>query len=207
MLKTLVSLALLAGPVLAQGNGTVALSYGNPDAAFTTLFFYDGMDHLEYKCIAPAFRNPAAYVWAITPTAGQGTLTSIVDSSNTATVTTAANHGLSPGNRVVVAGVTGDTDLNGTYVVQTVGSATTFTITTASVTDGSYTNSGITVSSTAPRTSAPMWSIIKFTYDGDLLEMQQFAVGTGNNGIATTSYSFICDNRAVTTGSTAISYQ
>src|SRR5262249_20636246 len=67
-----------------------------------------------------------------------GDLVSIVVSSGTGTVTTSTPHGLSPGMRVAVRGAIGDFDLNGTYVVQSTPTATTFTITTPNVVPGTY---------------------------------------------------------------------
>lgn len=83
-------------------------------------------------------------------------VSSITDSSNTATVTTATPHGFSTGQSVTVAGVTApdDTDLNGTYTI-TVVDDTTFTFTSASVTDGTTSGTAITVTppSTHPATA------------------------------------------------------
>lgn len=87
----------------------------------------------------------------------QATLVKIVDTGTTATVTTSNPHGLSAGSRVTVLGALADFDLNGTYLVQSVPSATNFTITTANVTDGTYSNVGLLVA-TGPVTSASGWS-------------------------------------------------
>jgi len=67
-----------------------------------------------------------------------GSLVSIVVSSGTGTVTTSTPHGLSPGMRVAVEAAIGDFDLNGTYIVQSTPTATTFTITTPNVVPGTY---------------------------------------------------------------------
>lgn len=190
-----------------QTSPTVALSKGNPDAAYTVLNYYTGT-YLTYICKTPAFRQQATYTWAITPGVGQGTLTNVVVAANVGTVTTSAAHGLAVGNKVTIAGATVDTDLNGSYYVQTVGSTTTFTITTASVANATYTDSGMSLYTTAPRTTAAIWSVEKFTYDGsNNLVADQFAVGNVTGGVGTVAYSFICDNRATTTGSTKITFQ
>lgn len=78
-------------------------------------------------------------------------VTTIVDASNTATVTTDGPHGFSTGQSVVISGVAGpdDTDLNGTYTI-TVTGADTFTFTSASVTDG--TTTGTAIIATPPAT-------------------------------------------------------
>ena len=114
----------------------------------TKKFIYSG-NTLTYICFTTPFGPwnnnfiSATNSWTISGS----TLTSIVDSSNTATVTTVSAHGLQPGNPVTVSGVTGDSDLNGSYVIQTVPSTTTFTITTANVTD----NTLLPVQWSAPR--------------------------------------------------------
>lgn len=200
-------IGLLAALSLYGQNTTVALSRGNPDAAYTALYFYS-TTYLTYVCRTPAFRQQSTYTWAVTPTTGQGTLTSVAVLTNVGTVTTSANHGLTVGNRVTIAGATVDTDLNGSYYVQTVGSATTFTISTSSVANATYVDAGMSLYTTAPRTTAAIWNIEKFTYDGsNNLVADQFSVGNVTGGIATTAYSFICDNRATTTGATKITFQ
>lgn len=72
------------------------------------------------------------------------TVTSIVDSSTTATVTTPTPHGLITGDIVKISGATVDTDLNGNYSV-TVTTTTVFTVTSANVTDATYTESTLRV--------------------------------------------------------------
>lgn len=71
-------------------------------------------------------------------------VTSIVDATNTATVTTTTPHGLVTGDIVRISGATVDADLNGNYSV-TVTSATVFTITSANVSDATYTESTLRV--------------------------------------------------------------
>jgi hypothetical protein len=87
----------------------------------------------HYALFAHVLALPTTY-WNI---AG-GTLVSIVDANNTATVTTSTPHGLAAGTRVSVSGAISDFDLNRTYRVQTTPSATAFTITTVNVADGVY---------------------------------------------------------------------
>lgn len=154
MLASALSCALL----FAQDNDpAVSISGGPPSRGWTVIYTYtaiSGTDYPQYICQT---RNQAEWSAAVTQ---------VVDSSNTATVTTSAAHGLQINNRVEIAGVTGDTDLNGTYIVLTVPSSTTFTVTSASVTDATYNNAGITISSSAPRTNASIWAIKKYTYGG-----------------------------------------
>ncbi len=210
-MKKLVALALLmVSGVLAQNKTTVNIGLGTPDEAYTGLYFWDGSGNLEYVCKAPAFRFGVAqsYTWARTPALGQGQLTSITVLTNVGTVTTSAAHGLAVGNLVTVAGATVDTDLNGAYVIATVGSATTFTITTANTANATYSEATLNISTTAPRTTANYWAIEKRVYNvSNQITADQWAIGTASGGIATTAFSFVCADRAVTTGSTRIAFQ
>lgn len=190
--------ALIGGTAFAQPRQTVALSKGTPDTAITTLFFYDGSGNLQYICKAPPLQP--VFTWTVTASPGtnQGTLTSIVVSANVGTVTTSAAHGLAVGNLVVVAGST-TAALNGAYVIQTVGSTTTFTITTSGVGNATYNTAALTIASTAPRTSAAQWNVERFTYNGTpAIIADQFStvVLATPPEMASTAYTFICDNRA-----------
>ncbi len=176
----------------------------------TSLYFYDANNNLQYICSAP---NVGAYTWAVTPSAGQGTLTSIVVATNVGTVTTAANHGLQIGNVVTVAAST-TAALNASYQVKTVPSATTFTITTSGVSDATYNTAALTLSSTAPRsnssTANAAWSIQKFSYYGvagaacatgvsgptNSLCSIQWATNLSTGAGGSKAYLFSCDARA-----------
>ncbi|MFI5112170.1 MAG: hypothetical protein ACHP9S_05075 [Terriglobales bacterium] len=69
-----------------------------------------------------------------------GSLASLAVATNIATLTTLYPHGLAAGtDRVTVADAISSPNLSGTYFVQSVTSANSFTIQTASVPDGSYT--------------------------------------------------------------------
>ncbi len=184
---------LLASVVWGQGQ-PVNQTQGPPPDAFTTLLFYDGSNNITYTCKAKS--QQPTFTWA----RSDSTLTSIMVLTNTGTVTTSTAHGLAVGNLVTVAGATVDTDLNGTYVIQTVGSTTTFTITTASVANATYTESTLTLSTTSPRSSAPQWDIFKFITTGSNITSIQKAGGKS-------APNSICDNRATSTGSTKIAYQ
>lgn len=167
-----------------------------PATAPTLLSFKNGNGDLEYVC----FTSPdqPSFSW----TRVDATLTSIVVLTDTGTVTTSTAHGLQPGNLVTLAGATVDTDLNGTYVVQTVGSTVTFTITTASVANNTYVEATLTAATTAPRTTAAIWSIQKLVYDaGNFNTHVQWAGGLPS------AYKYIADNRAVSTGATKIDYR
>ncbi len=180
---------------IAQDGQAVNDSAGPPYVAYSSLYFYDGSGNVIYSCQARS--QQPSFPW----TRVASTLTSIVVSSNTGTVTTSTAHGLAIGNKVTVTGATVASALNGTYVIQTVGSTTTFTITTAAVADGTYNETTLAISTTAPRSSAPVWDIIKYIYNGSgLLTNQQHA-------FSRSATSSICDNRATTTGATRIDYE
>lgn len=188
MLKAIALALTCAFFAYGQVGADVIVSDGPQRTPHTVRVFRDGSNNVEYVCTAQ--RNQAAFSW----TTAASTLTSIVDSSNTSTVTTSTAHGLRPGNKVTITGAS-DADLNGTYYIQTVGSTTTFTITTASVTDATY-SSGLTLSTRAPRGTAAIWTIQKFIYTTTYVDDVQWS-----------DPGSICDNRAVTTGATKVTYQ
>ena len=187
--------------VCAYGQNTdpaVSTSGGPPNRAWNNIFHYvSGTDLVEYICFSVV--NQPNLTNRSSSNGPDYTVTQIVDASNTATVTTSAAHGLSPGNQVVIAGVTIDTDLNGTYSIATVPSTTTFTYTSANVTDATYNNAGITIASSAPRTNAPIWAIKRFYYGagttGTSISAIRWAVQAGARlGGSATVHS--CDGRA-----------
>ena len=137
-------------------------SISPPNTPYSYLIFRDGSNNIEYICRALS-RQPS-FDWRVSDT----TLTSIVVSSNTATVTTASAHGLAVGNQVSVFG-SAVAALNGGYQVATVG-ATTFTFTTSGVSDATYNNAELGVGTTAPRSNASIWSIQKFFYTTSLID-------------------------------------
>lgn len=71
-------------------------------------------------------------------------VTSITDSTNTATVITPGHHGLITGDIIEVYGATVDTDLN-CFAAVTVSDAHTFTFTSASVSDAAYTETTLRI--------------------------------------------------------------
>jgi hypothetical protein len=186
--------ALVCLTAYGQEGSTTNPTEGPPHAGWTQLLFYPGGTNLEYVCQA---RTPQpAFAW----TRSASTLTSITDAANTSTIVTSTAHGLQVGNAVSIIGATGDADLNGTYYVQGIVSATDFTVTTANVTDAAYTEASLTVQTTAPRSTAPIWSIQKMTYVGANMVLKQWAGGNP-------AYKAICDNRAVNTGANKVTYQ
>lgn len=185
-------LGLISACVLSAQTQTVAISKDPPNLAATTFTFYNVGGNPQYVCKAKS--TQPSYSWSITPAPYQGTLTSIVVSSNVGTVTMAANHGLNVNNSITVSGST-TSSLNGSYVIQsggtvTGGSATTFTITTSGVSNGTYNTAALTVTTNAPRTTAGIWSVEQYTYNGSSNPiMDQFANGN-------TAMTNACDSRA-----------
>lgn len=192
MKKLFLLVITLAPALLAQEGIQVNSSIGPPLRPFTKLNYYTGSD-LIYTCLTASVQ-PSYRV-----SVGASTLTSIVVLTNVGTVNWTA-HGLAVGNLITVSGATVDIDLNGTYYVQTVPGADSFTITTAAVADATYTEATLAVSTTAPRNNAAIWSIQKFTYDTGKLTVSQWANGT-------TSMVHKCSDRATNTGASKIAYQ
>ena len=91
-------------------------------------------------------RNALAQLWSgsTSPvTVATGGATSGTSSGTTATMTTATAHGLAVGDLVTIAGVT-PTGYNGTYLVVTAPTTTTYTVTTSGSNLGNTTVSGTT---------------------------------------------------------------
>ena len=191
ILMSLVAVALGAQSTPQYDGSAVRISQGPNDKDYTTKVSYTGGGLLEYQ--GKASRVQPEFSWN-TSTA---TLTSIVVAANVGTVTTSTPHGLTVGNKVTVAGVLSDTDLNGTYYVQSTATTTTFTITTSAVSNATYSASGITLKTTAPRTTVAIWHVTKFIYDGSsrLTDQQN------------SDFAVIWDDRAVNTGATKVTYQ
>jgi hypothetical protein len=187
-MKTLIMLALLcACPAFSQMD--VSVDEGPPKVGYTVyLPDYDVNGNPLYQCTARSLQPSTTF------RRSDSTITSITDSSNTATIVL-PNHGLLPNNGITISGATVDTDLNGTYSVVSVSDANTFTITTASVTDAAYSESTLTITTTAPRTNQPIWAILRLTYSSANLVTKQWAGGTSS------ANARICANRA------SLSYQ
>lgn len=187
-MRTLTILFLSIAGLFAQTSPEYTPSIAPPVTPYTSVFYRDGSNNTEYIC--KALSNQPVYVWYAA--GGTPVLTSVVDSANTATVTTAAAHGLLAGNSVQIFSATSDLDLNGSYVVATVPSDNTFTITTANVTDGTYNGAsdpGMKMSTTSPRTTASIWSIQRIFYTTTYIDRTAWAGST----TATTN---ICASRS-----------
>jgi hypothetical protein len=144
-------------------------SIGPPQIAYTQLIAYSGSNP-EYIGWAKSWQPTKT----LTRAAG-GPFTQVAVSTNVGTVSWTA-HGLAAGNRVTIAKATVDTDLNGTYVIQTV-STDSFTITTSSVSDATYTDATMTIETNAPSTGDPVWAIQKNVYSTNLPVQVFFAEG------------------------------
>src|ERR1700749_872545 len=105
-MKRLLLAILVAAPAFPQGAPVTINNF--PTAQPTEIFKYDGSSNLITVCYTKPFGPwnnnsvPATFAWSVPASS----LTSIVVSSNTATATTAANHGLQIGNLVTVTGST-----------------------------------------------------------------------------------------------------
>lgn len=206
------------GIVRSQDGQPVNLSDGPAVIAYSSVTAYTASGLTEYVGQARTARSDGTMAtFAVTCGGTQRciTLTSIVDSSNTATVTTASAHGLpnisvnSVGYKITISGATVDSDLNGTYFVQTIPSTTTFTITTASVTDDTYTESTLKYTTTGPLTTDAVWSIRRYLYNSSSqLVGTMWAVNCSAEGaVGSTGMVHIWDNRATTTGANKTCYQ
>jgi len=185
--KAILILLVLSISALAQSQSSPSVVIRPP--VTTILQYYDGSNNLEYVCRTPYPATKSTFSVAAS------TLTSIVVSSNTGTVTI-PSHGLAVGNAITVTGTTGDTDLNDTWIVQTVTNANVFTVTTANVSDATYNNAAMIVTTTAPRSSVPIWQITKYSYTSTYRTREQ-----------NSRPNQICDNRATSTGATKIAYE
>lgn len=185
-MKRLVLAILLCACAFAQS--PVNVSQGPPPAPFVKVFCdatscTSAYTTLKYICET---RQPGVTTtWRKSTT----TLTSITDSSSTGTVETSAAHGLWIGARVTVSGVStaGGTALNTSFVVQTVPSATTFTITTSGVTDATYTDAAMVLSTNSPLLTSSVWAIQVFGYSGTTLMSSYWANDSIGQGLACSS--------------------
>lgn len=156
---------------------------GPPPAPFVSLDFYDGTGNLQYVCKANQFLQTPNTVQK-----SDSSLTSIAVATNVGTVTTLAAHGAWVGMRVTVSG-SATTALNGTYVVKTVPSSTTYTITTSGVGDATYTDAGLVIATSNPLTTQSVWAIQVLTYSGSSLSGTYWA----NSSVG---LQLACSNRA-----------
>lgn len=150
------SLAAIVGVAAFSQSTPVTMEQGAPLNPVTVINVFTG-SNLIYQCRTKSTQRAFDYVAA-------SKFTNVVVAANVGTVTTSANHGLQVGNTITLTG-SATAALNGAYIIQTVPSATTFTITTSGVSNGTYTDL-TALTTTAARSNANIWSIEKFTYDG-----------------------------------------
>lgn len=176
----LASIALLFA-CAAFGQATISISSGPPNDAYVTLIDPGGPSGATlYTGMAPAFLQTKGGCSNLGSTCIKisggsasgpsndvpaGVLTNIVNVGTTATVTCASTCGVYIKQRVTVSGATVDTDLNGTRIVLTTPSATTYTFTTTNVTNATYNESTLQVSTNQPLTTQPVWTISGLAYD------------------------------------------
>ena len=180
-MKRLILAALFAYPILAQQQGTPVTVTPYPRDSPTEVFNYDGSGNLIAICYTKgAAPNGTTSNYNFSYTIAASTLTSIAVSSNVGTVTTPSAHGLLVNEKVIVTG-SATTALNGTYVIQTVPSPTTFTITTSGVGNATYTDTNLKVAGQAPLTTAPIWSVQRNNYNGSS-QLTSTQCANGNTG-------------------------
>lgn len=178
-MRKLVSLLILLSAVLSAQNQAQ-----NP-TAITTRLFKDANSNLAYVCNAQQIRPNASSVKT-----SDSSLTSIVVSSDTATITTASAHGAWVGMEVTISGATANTGLNASYKIATVPSSTTYTVATSGVSNSTNTESTLVVSTFNPLLTQAVWQIQVLTYDSsNFLEGTYYA-----NGLS--DYVLACSNRA-----------
>lgn len=192
MKRVIIALALCA---CASAQNTSVRTSDRPAQEGNELLVYrDGGSNVEYLCYADS--PNATSIFAVTAsgsvqpntTIAIANITSIVVSTNTATLTTTQAHGLRVGARITVSGATVDTDLNGAYTVATVGSGTTLTFTTASVANATYNEATLLVRTNAPRSNSKVWSIQRNFYTSTSFDRAVWAWGSP-------AAEFACDSR------------
>jgi hypothetical protein len=133
---------------------------GAPPKPIEAIYDYSGGSNLVYVGIALSDQIASSQV-------------TVSGASNGSPVAfTATAHGfdyqsaLTTTPSICISGATGGwTGINGCWVA-TPTSANAFTIAVDSTTFGAFTGQTITVTTRAPRTTAPVWAIKKYVYDG-----------------------------------------
>lgn len=115
--------AVLTAPVCSFEDGKLTIDFDVNGLAFMTTHLYNMIRLATLSETVPTF-----------------TITGAPNSASPTTITTSAAHGYSVGQTIVISGVTGNTAVNGTWVILTVPSPTTFRIPVAG--SGAYTGGG-----------------------------------------------------------------
>ena len=120
------------------------------------------------------------------------TVSRVALTSNVGTITTAAAHGLVIGQPVTIAGLTAGTALNGSYLVATVPTTTTFTVAKTNANITSAASSGtVTIPTVSTATAA-------LTLYGDVTSGQQ----TGDRTLAANAIEYYCIKMSLPLAST-----
>ncbi|MEI6374705.1 MAG: hypothetical protein WCP26_13065 [Actinomycetes bacterium] len=120
------------------------------------------------------------------------TVSNVALTSNVATITTSAAHGLVIGQPVTISGLTAGTALNGSYLVATVPTTTTFTV---AKTNANITSAASSGTVTIPTVSAASTSL---TLYGDATTGQQ----TGDRTLAASTTEYYCIKMSLPLAST-----
>jgi len=168
---------------------------GDPNGATQSAKFYDANGNLQYKCEASSLQKLSLVT------------VSAASNANPASFT-ATSHGFyysstSAAKPVVfISGGTGNwAGVNGMWIA-TVTGANTFTIPVDSSAFGSFTGQSLTIVTRAPKTSQGVWRIHFYSYDAngnpewDGWPSASNGSNQGQLGGGSSSYTFICDNRA-----------
>ncbi len=159
-------LAFVITAVLGLGQSTAPLFDGPPNPGWTKVFKYDGSSKLEYICFSDPYK-------VATTTYTLGTeLTLIADSSNTATATTAAAHGLIIGTVFTLA----DAYESDTWAVADI----------TSVVDSGNTST-ITWGAAHNLDTSDVITLSGFTTDTDLNDEYSFTKSDSTSGTITTA--------------------
>jgi hypothetical protein len=168
-------LLLVCAIGMSWGQGAVNQVEGPPPDNTVSLFYYNGA-YLIYVCKAPALSPTGTTTFYKSST----TITNIVVTLNSAVATFSSTSYLWVGAMITVAGVTGDTDLNGTWLITEV-SGSTATFITTGVSDGTYDNAALTLSTSHPLLNRSVWAIKSLKYDGSNNLITSKWAGSGVN--------------------------
>lgn len=166
-----------------HAQGATPVTIATPNIPEVKRFFYDGSSNLQYVCIAK--QKSVTTTWR----RSDSTLTSIVVSSNVATVTI-PSHFIYTGVRVTVSGATVDTDLNGTYTLLTTPTANTFTFATTNVANATYNEATLVITTDWPPYNSLLWAIQVLQYTSTTLDGESWA----DSNVA---YNRRCSDRAI----------
>lgn len=178
-MRVTLAFLILSAACFGQYAPEFVQSDSNPNLPITTLYYRDGSNNVQYVC--KALSNQPSYSWTWAGLGGTGTISTIAVSTNVATITFSAVHGLSTGNNIILGSAT-TSSLAGSYKV-TVTSTTALTIATSGVSDGNITaitDPNLNINTTSARTSASVWSIYQLFYTTSYVDRKAWANGTAS---------------------------